>query len=48
MTPALLEAALQRTRVVVDRVDEQRAVIDEAYHSIDQLNDGIRKIKLPV
>lgn len=33
-----------RSRTVIDRVDEQRAVLDEAYHSIDQLNGGVRKI----
>src|SRR5438045_2878022 len=38
------DAVGTRTRVVVERVDEQRAVIDDTYHSIDQLNAGIRKI----
>src|SRR5204863_10163506 len=33
-----------RTRTVVDRVDEQHAVIDDTYHSIDKLNAGVRKI----
>src|SRR5205085_3963741 len=33
-----------RSRTVIDRVDEQRAVLDETYHSIDQLNGGVRKI----
>ena len=33
-----------RTRTVVDRVDEQRAIIDDTYHSIDKLNGGVRKI----
>src|SRR5262249_21121420 len=44
VTPALLDTFGARTRIVVDRVDEQRAVIDDVYRSIDQLNDGIRKI----
>jgi methyl-accepting chemotaxis protein len=33
-----------RSRTVIERVDEQRAVIDETYHSIDKLNTGVRKI----
>jgi len=33
-----------RSHTVIERVDEQRAVLDEAYHSIDQLNAGVRKI----
>src|SRR5438874_4947654 len=33
-----------RSRTVIERVDEQRAVLDETYHSIDQLNGGVRKI----
>jgi methyl-accepting chemotaxis protein len=41
---SVAEAVGSRTRIVVDRVDEQRSIIDETYHSIDQLNAGIRKI----
>lgn len=33
-----------RSRTVIDRVDEQRSIIDETYHSIDKLNGGVRKI----
>lgn len=33
-----------RSRTVMDRVDEQRAIIDETYRSIDHLNNGVRKI----
>ncbi|HVT03637.1 MAG TPA: methyl-accepting chemotaxis protein [Thermoanaerobaculia bacterium] len=33
-----------RSRTVIERVDEQRAVLDDAYFSIDKLNSGIRKI----
>jgi methyl-accepting chemotaxis protein len=33
-----------RSRTVIDRVDEQRAILDDAYHSIDKLNGGVRKI----
>jgi len=33
-----------RSRTVAERVDEQRAMIDVMYHSIDQLNSGVRKI----
>src|SRR5215212_266962 len=33
-----------RSRTVIDRVDEQRAVIDETYRSVDKLNSGVRKI----
>ena len=32
------------SRTVIERVDEQRSVLDDAYHSIDQLNGGVRKI----
>jgi methyl-accepting chemotaxis protein len=41
---SVAETVGSRTRIVVDRVDEQRSVIDDTYHSIDQLNAGIRKI----
>ncbi|HEV7920820.1 MAG TPA: HAMP domain-containing methyl-accepting chemotaxis protein [Thermoanaerobaculia bacterium] len=33
-----------RSRTVIDRVDEQRAIIDETYQSVDKLNVGVRKI----
>lgn len=33
-----------RSRTVIDRVDEQRNMIDEMYHTIDTLNAGARKI----
>jgi len=33
-----------RSRTVMERVDVQRAVLDDAYFSIDKLNSGIRKI----
>ncbi len=41
---SVAEVVGTRTRTVVDRVDEQRAIIDDAYQSIDKLNAGIRKI----
>ena len=33
-----------RSRTVIDRVDEQRAIIGEMYQTIDTLNAGVRKI----
>jgi methyl-accepting chemotaxis protein len=33
-----------RSQTVIDRVDEQRSIVDETYHSIDKLNGGVRKI----
>jgi methyl-accepting chemotaxis protein len=33
-----------RSRTVIDRVDEQRSIIDETYQSVDKLNVGVRKI----
>ena len=33
-----------RSRTVIDRVDEQRTIIDEMYQTIDALNAGVRKI----
>jgi methyl-accepting chemotaxis protein len=33
-----------RSHTVIERVDEQRAIVDETYHSIDKLNSGVRKI----
>jgi len=41
---AVMEAVDSRSRTVIDRVDEQRSIIDETYHSIDKLNGGVRKI----
>ena len=41
---SVAEVLDSRTRTVVGRVDEQRAVIDDTYHSIDKLNAGVRKI----
>ncbi|HVE72086.1 MAG TPA: HAMP domain-containing methyl-accepting chemotaxis protein [Thermoanaerobaculia bacterium] len=41
---AVVETVETRSQLVIDRVDEQRAVIDETYNSIDQLNGGVRKI----
>jgi methyl-accepting chemotaxis protein len=40
----VIETVETRSQLVIDRVDEQRAVIDETYNSIDQLNSGVRKI----
>lgn len=33
-----------RSRTVIDRVDEQRAIIGDMYQTIDTLNAGVRKI----
>ncbi len=41
---SVVETVDTRSRTVIDRVDEQRAIIDETYHSIDKLNSGVRKI----
>jgi methyl-accepting chemotaxis protein len=41
---SVVETVGSRSRTVISRVDEQRAIIDETYHSIDQLNGGVRKI----
>ncbi|HUP50597.1 MAG TPA: HAMP domain-containing methyl-accepting chemotaxis protein [Thermoanaerobaculia bacterium] len=41
---SVVETVDTRSRTVIDRVDEQRAIIDETSHSIDQLNSGVRKI----
>jgi methyl-accepting chemotaxis protein len=38
------ETVGSRSRTVIDRVDEQRAIIDDMYHTIDTLNAGVRKI----
>ncbi len=40
----VVETVETRSQLVINRVDEQRAVIDETYNSIDQLNGGVRKI----
>ncbi|HEU4888692.1 MAG TPA: methyl-accepting chemotaxis protein, partial [Thermoanaerobaculia bacterium] len=41
---SVVESVDSRSHTVIERVDEQRAVIDETYNSIDQLNNGVRKI----
>lgn len=41
---SVVETVGSRSRTVIDRVDEQRAMIDDTYHSIDRLNGGVRKI----
>ncbi|HEY3056448.1 MAG TPA: methyl-accepting chemotaxis protein [Thermoanaerobaculia bacterium] len=41
---SVVETVDSRSRTVIGRVDEQRAIIDETYHSIDKLNGGVRKI----
>ncbi len=33
-----------RSRTVIERVDEQRVIINDMYHTIDTLNAGVRKI----
>lgn len=40
----VVETVGSRSKTVIDRVDEQRSIIDETYHSIDKLNGGVRKI----
>ena len=40
----VVETVDSRSRTVIERVDEQRSIIDETYHSIDKLNGGVRKI----
>ena len=40
----VVETVETRSELVINRVDEQRAVIDDTYNSIDQLNSGVRKI----
>jgi methyl-accepting chemotaxis protein len=40
----VVETVGSRSRTVAERVDEQRSMIDSTYHSIDQLNSGVRKI----
>jgi len=41
---SVAETVGSRSRTVIGRVDEQREMVDETYHSIDQLNSGVRKI----
>ncbi|HYI10974.1 MAG TPA: HAMP domain-containing methyl-accepting chemotaxis protein [Thermoanaerobaculia bacterium] len=41
---SVVETVDSRSQLVIHRVDEQRAVIDDTYNSIDQLNSGVRKI----
>ena len=41
---SVAETVGTRSRTVIDRVDEQRSIIDATYHSIDKLNGGVRKI----
>jgi methyl-accepting chemotaxis protein len=41
---SVVETVGSRSRTVAERVDEQRTMIDSTYHSIDQLNSGVRKI----
>jgi methyl-accepting chemotaxis protein len=41
---SVVENVGQQSRNVAERVSEQRSMIDNNYHSIDQLNNGVRKI----
>ncbi|HUP46444.1 MAG TPA: HAMP domain-containing methyl-accepting chemotaxis protein [Thermoanaerobaculia bacterium] len=41
---SVVETVDTRSRTVIDRVDEQRAVLDDTSLSIDKLNSGVRKI----
>lgn len=41
---AVAETVDSRSQTVMNRVDEQRSIIDDTYVSIDQLNSGVRKI----
>jgi methyl-accepting chemotaxis protein len=41
---SVVETVGSRSKTVIDRVDEQRGIIDDTYHSIDKLNGGVRKI----
>lgn len=41
---SVVETVGSRSRTVAERVNEQRSMIDDSYHSIDQLNNGVRKI----
>ncbi|HEY2322510.1 MAG TPA: methyl-accepting chemotaxis protein [Thermoanaerobaculia bacterium] len=40
----VVESVSGRSRTVMERVDEQRAIIGDMYSSIDHLNGGVRKI----
>ncbi len=41
---SVVETVDSRSHMVIQRVDEQRKMIDDTYQSIDQLNNGVRKI----
>jgi methyl-accepting chemotaxis protein len=41
---SVVETVESRSELVISRVDEQRAIIDDTYNSIDHLNNGVRKI----
>lgn len=41
---SVAETVGSRSRTVIDRVDEQRAIIDDMYQTIDTLNAGVRRI----
>ncbi|HEX8616475.1 MAG TPA: HAMP domain-containing methyl-accepting chemotaxis protein [Thermoanaerobaculia bacterium] len=41
---SVIETVESRSQMVINRVDEQRAIIDDTYDSIDHLNNGVRKI----
>jgi methyl-accepting chemotaxis protein len=41
---SVVETVGSHSRNVAERVNEQRTMIDNSYHSIDQLNNGVRKI----
>ena len=40
----VFETVSSRSGTVVDRVDGQRAIVDDTYRSINQLNHGVKKI----
>jgi len=41
---AVLQSLASKSTIVIDGVEDQRKMLDEAYGSIEQLNAGIRKI----
>lgn len=41
---SVVETVDSRSQTVIERVDEQRSIIDDTYRSVDQLNGGVRKI----
>lgn len=41
---SVFETVGSRSRTVVERVDEQRSILDDTYRSLDQMNTGVRKI----